>query len=350
MTTTSSARRSGVLAALAAAGTLLMASCSSSSTPAAAGSSAGASTPAGASAPASSPAAPSSPAAAPGSSAPASSAAGPSSSGAGSSGSAAGSAQPSGGSLASLVPADLKSGATFAVFSDWAPEEFVEGGQVKGWSVDLTKAMVASLGMTVKYESTGFDNIIPGLGNGRYNAAVASLGVTPERLQTVDFVPLQKEGTGFAWKKGNSITVNTIKDACGKTVAVLTGAFEYQYLTEQNSSLCGSNPMKIQQFKDQPSAELAVTSGRVDLVAAGSGKLKYTAKQGGQLEVSDLLINAVYNGIGLPKGSKLGPALEAALQAAIDNGTYAKIRADWGATSKGDLTKAVLITESNPEG
>jgi polar amino acid transport system substrate-binding protein len=236
------------------------------------------------------------------------------------------------------------------VFSDWAPEEFVEGGQVKGWSVDLAKAMVGSLGMTVKYEATGFENIIPGLSNGRYSAAVASLGVTPERLKTVDFVPLQKEGTAFAWKKGNAVTIKAVKDACGKTVAVLTGAFEFQYLTAQNASVCGSNQMKIQQFKDQPSAELAVTSGRVDLVAAGSGKLKYTAKQGGQLEVSDLLINAIYNGIGLPKGSKLGPALKAALQAAIDDGTYAKIRADWGATSKGDLTKAVLITESNPEG
>lgn len=251
--------------------------------------------------------------------------------------------------MASLVPADLKS-ATFGVFSDWAPEEFVEAGQVKGWSVDLAKAMAQSLGMTVKYEPTGFDTIIPGLGNGRYNAAVASLGVTPERLKTVDFVPLQKEGTSFAWKKGNSIKVNSVKDVCGKTVAVLTGAYEFQYLTAQNAETCGSSLMKIQQFKDQPSAELAVTSGRVDLVAAGSGKLKYTAKQGGQIEVSDLLINAVYNGIGLPKGSKLGPALKAALQKAIDDGTYAKIRDQWGATSKGDMTKAVLITEANPEG
>ena len=333
MFTSSSARRGSVLAALATAGTLVLASCGSSSTPVAGSSSSSATS--ATSAPATSVAAPVSSAAAGTSSA--------------ATGSVAGGSPASGAALATMVPADLKS-STFGVFSDWAPEEFVQNGQVAGWSVDLAKAMAASLGMTVKYEPTGFDTIIPGLGNGRYAAAVASLGVTPERLKTVDFVPLQKEGTAFAWKKGNSITINAVKDACGKTVAVLTGAFEYQYLTEQNASVCGSSPMKIQQFKDQPSAELAVTSGRVDLVAAGSGKLKYTAKQGGQLEVSDLLINAVYNGIGLPKGSKLGPALEAALQQAIDDGTYAKIRAQWGATSKGDLTKAVLITEANPEG
>ena len=342
MFTSSSARRGSVLAALATAGALVLASCGSSSTPAAGSSSSSA--PAATSAAA----APASSAAAPASSAAAGTSSAATAGSAAASG-AAGSSAASGESLTSLVPADLKS-ATIGVFSDWAPEEFVEAGQVKGWSVDLAKAMAANLGMTVKYEATGFDTIIPGLGNGRYAAAVASLGVTPERLKTVDFVPLQKEGTSFAWKKGNSITVNTVKDVCGKTVAVLTGAYEFQYLTAQNAETCGSTPMKIQQFKDQPSAELAVTSGRVDLVAAGSGKLKYTAKQGGQIVVSDLLINAVYNGIGLPKGSKLGPALKAALEKAIDDGTYAKIRAQWGATSKGDLTKAVLITEANPEG
>jgi polar amino acid transport system substrate-binding protein len=251
--------------------------------------------------------------------------------------------------LAELVPADLRT-STIAVFGDWAPEEYVENGEVKGWSVDLMKAMADRLGADFTYEATGFDAIIPGLGNGRYAAAVASLGVTPERLATVDFVPLQKEGTAFGWKSGSDLSISTIEDACGKSVAVLTGAFEYQYLTENNAQLCGDAPMDIQQFKDQPSAELAVASGRVQLVAAGSGKLKYTAKQTGQLEVSDLLINAVYNGVGIPKDSTMGPALEAALQSVIDDGTYAKIRADWGVTSQGDLTDAVLITEANPEG
>lgn len=253
--------------------------------------------------------------------------------------------------VAKLVPQGVRdSGATVAVFADWAPEEYVENGQVKGWSVDLAKALQAKMGVKLSYAPTGFDAIIPGLGNGRYDIAVASLGVTPERLQSLDFVPLQKEGTAFGWKKGQVLNITKVQDACGKSVAVLTGAWEYKYLTEHNKKTCGENPMKIQQFKDQPSAELAVSSGRVQLVAAGSGKLKYTAKQTGQLEVSDLLVNAVYNGLGIKKGSSLGPALKAALQSTIDDGTYAKIRKGWGVTSKGDLTKAVLITEASPQG
>ncbi|WP_214415760.1 transporter substrate-binding domain-containing protein [Sphaerisporangium fuscum] len=251
--------------------------------------------------------------------------------------------------VAKLVPANATT-AKVAVFGDWAPEEYVENGEIKGWSVDLAKAMAAKMGMTFTYTATGFDMIIPGLDNGRYDVAVASLGVTPDRLESLDFVPLQKEGTAFGWKKGSGPNIQKIEDVCGKSVAVLTGAWEYKYLTENNPKTCGSNPMKIQQFKDQPSAELAVTSGRVQLVAAGSGKLKYSAKQTGQLDTSDLLVNAVYNGLGVKKDSPLGPALKAALQAVIDDGTYARIRSQWGVTSQGDLKTAVLITKAQPEG
>ncbi|GAA0339645.1 transporter substrate-binding domain-containing protein [Actinoallomurus spadix] len=251
--------------------------------------------------------------------------------------------------VAKLVPANLKS-AKVAVFGDWAPEEYVENGQIKGWSVDLAKAMAAKMGMTFTYQATGFDVIIPGLNNGRYDVAVASLGVTPDRLASLDFVPLQKEGTAFGWKKGANLDIAKVEDVCGKSVAVLTGAWEYKYLTENNAKICGSNPMRIEQFKDQPSAELAVSSGRVQVVAAGSGKLKYSAKQSGRLDTSNLLVNAVYNGLGVKQGSPLGPALKAALQAVIADGTYAKIRSKWGVTSQGDLTSAVLITKAHPEG
>ncbi|WP_109472674.1 transporter substrate-binding domain-containing protein [Ornithinimicrobium cavernae] len=253
--------------------------------------------------------------------------------------------------VAQLVPDEFReAGVEVAVFGDWAPEEYVENGEVKGWSVDLAKAISARMGVEFTYHPSSFDAIIPGLTNERYDLAVASLGVTPERLKSLDFVPLQKEGTAFGWKAGTDQDITELADACGKSVAVLTGAWEYEYLTEANPKECSDSPMDIQQFKDQPSAELAVTSGRVELVAAGSGKLRYAASQTGQLDVSDLLINAVYNGLGVPQGSELGPAVEAALQSLIDDGTYLEIREEWGVSSPGDLNEAVLITEDNPTG
>ncbi|WGW13294.1 transporter substrate-binding domain-containing protein [Saxibacter everestensis] len=254
-------------------------------------------------------------------------------------------------SVASQVPDDFAKGVNVAVYSDWAPEEYVEGNQFKGWSVEMAELMSQKMGVGFSYDPSGFDAIIPGLENNRYDIAVASLGVTDERLKSLDFVPLQKEGTAFAWKKGNSsAAVDALDEVCGRSVAVLTGAWEYDYLTSHNKEVCGDKPMDIQQFKDQPSAELAVSSGRVELVAAGSGKLGYAAKQSGALEVGDFIVDPVYNGIGVPKGSELGPVLRDALQSLIDDGTYAKIRANWAASEVGNLDRAVLITEEHPKG
>ncbi|MCQ9386155.1 transporter substrate-binding domain-containing protein [Brevibacterium moorei] len=253
--------------------------------------------------------------------------------------------------VADKVPDKFNDGVNVAVYSDWAPEEYVENGEFKGWSVELAKIWSQKMGTDFKLNASGFDSIVPGMENGRYDMAVASLGVTDERIKTLDFVPMQKEGTSFAWAKtkpDNKVT--KVEEACGKSVAVLTGAWEYDYLTKNMKKLCATSPMDIQQFKDQPSAELAVTSGRVDLVAAGSGKLGYAAQQSGSLDVGDFIVNAVYNGVGVPKGSELGPVLRDAMQSAIDDGSYEKLRRSYGASEAGDLKKAVLLTEDQPNG
>lgn len=253
--------------------------------------------------------------------------------------------------VADNVPEEFLDGVKVAVYSDWAPEEYVEEGEFKGWSVQLANIWAQKMGVDFSLNASGFDAIVPGLDNNRYDMAVASLGVTDERLKTLDFVPMQKEGTSFAWSKNKpDNAVQEISGVCGKTVAVLTGAWEYDYLTSHNEKLCGDDQMDIQQFKDQPSAELAVTSNRVDLVAAGSGKLGYAAKQSGSLEVGEFIVDAVYNGVGVPKDSPLGPVLREAMQSAIDDGTYGDLRRAWGASEVGDLKKAVLITEDKPNG
>src|SRR5450631_1987936 len=66
--------------------------------------------------------------------------------------------------LHDALSADYQSkGVNVAVFNDWAPDEFVENGELKGWSVDMAKAMSERLGVPFKFGATSFDVIIPGL-------------------------------------------------------------------------------------------------------------------------------------------------------------------------------------------
>jgi polar amino acid transport system substrate-binding protein len=243
-------------------------------------------------------------------------------------------------------------GVKVAAFNDWPPDEFVENGELKGWSIDMAKAMSARLGVDFHFTPTSFEVIIPGLKTGRFDAGFSSFGVTAERLKTLDFIPQRMEGTAYAFLKEKPLTITKEADLCGHNIAVLTGAWDFQFLTKVSKTTCtdkGLKPIDLQQFTTQNNAELAVSSGRVEMVAAGSAKLAYLAKQTGTFALSELTSNAVYNGIGVRKGDPLGPALKNTLQAMIDDGSYKAIMAKWGMDKQGLLTKAVLVTEDNPD-
>lgn len=253
--------------------------------------------------------------------------------------------------LHDALPDEYKTnGVNVAVFNDWPPDEFVEKGELKGWSVDMAKAMSEKLGVEFRFEPTSFEVIIPGLVSKRFDAGFSSFGVTEERLQSLDFVPQRREGTAYASLKGKNFNIQSEKDLCGRSVAVLTGAWDFQYLTKVSAETCqGLKPIDLQQFTTQNAAELAVSSGRVELTAAGSAKLQYMAKQTGTFDVSTFVSNAVYNGIGIRRGDALGPVLRDALQSMIDDGSYKQLMAKWGVDGSGMLDKAVLVDQAHPD-
>lgn len=253
--------------------------------------------------------------------------------------------------LHDAIPAEYqKNGLNVAAFNDWPPDEFVEGGELKGWSIDMAKAMSKKLGIEFKFTPTSFDAIIPGLASKRFDVGFSSFGVTKERLDVLDFVPQRKEGSAYAWLKEKSLEINDEEDLCGHSVAVLTGAWDYQYLQKVSDDICvkaGQKPIDLQQFTTQNAAELAVSSGRIEMVAAGSAKLQYLAKRTGRFKVSKLVSNAVYNGIGVRRDDPIGNVLKDALQEMIDDGSYKALMAKWGIDS-GLIDKAVLVNKANP--
>lgn len=131
----------------------------------------------------------------------------------------------------------------------------------------------------------------------------------------------------------------------------MTGAWDYQYLSNVSQEQCvsaGKPPIDLQQFTTQNAAELAVSSDRVEIIAAGSAKLMYLAKQTDRFDISPLISNAVFNGIGIRRDDALGPILTDVLQSMINDGTYKALMAKWGVDKSGMLDKAVLVNKNNP--
>lgn len=241
-------------------------------------------------------------------------------------------------SLTALVPANIKTAGKLIVGVNvpYSPNEFVQGGKVVGFDVDLLDATAKVLGLGTDYRQAAFEKIIPSVQAGTYDIGMSSFTDTREREKTVDFVTYFNAGILWAARAGKSVDPN---NACGLTVSVQSNTTEQQDQLPALSKACtkaGKKPIKILSYTGQDNATNAVVLGRSDAMSADSPVTAYAIKQsGGKLVAAGKITAAAPYGWPIKKGSTLVQAMQKALQTLIDNGTYATILAKWGLQSGG---------------
>jgi polar amino acid transport system substrate-binding protein len=246
-----------------------------------------------------------------------------------------------------LVPAAIKSKGTLTVAADasYAPDEFFapDGHTIIGMDADLSKALGAVMGLKVNVVNATFDSIIPGLAAGKYDMGASSFTDTKEREKTVDFVTYASVGESFFTKASGGTQISSINDICGKTVAVEKATTE-QTDAQTQSGKCkkaGKPGVSVQVFPDQNGANLALSSGRAQLVFADTPVAAYAVKKaGGQFKLVGASYATAPYGLAFPKNSGLDKAALAALKVLMQNGTYKSIFAKWGLGA---------VTISNPK-
>jgi polar amino acid transport system substrate-binding protein len=250
--------------------------------------------------------------------------------------------------LAALVPADIKSDGKILVGQDqsYPPNEFVdESGKVAGFDVDLGNAIGQKLGLQMVFQNAAFDGIITGLAANKYELAMSSFSINADRLQTVDMISYYKAGTSLGVLKGNPDKL-TVDNLCGKNIAVQKGTTQVQDL-QTRSGTCtaaGKPAITLTQFQAQTDVNLALTAKRVQGELADSPVVDYAVQQtNGQLEVVGEPYDSAPYGIVVKKNSgDYGKAVQGAVQALIDDGTYKKILDKWGLSPAGAVTKSEI--------
>ncbi|HWU45845.1 MAG TPA: ABC transporter substrate-binding protein [Humibacter sp.] len=252
-------------------------------------------------------------------------------------------------SLAALLPATIKKSGKIQVGVDatYPPNESKDAnGNAIGWDIDLFDAVSSKLGVKPVYNIAGFDTIIPAITGGKFDAGVSSFTDTTEREKQVDFVNYYSAGILWASQKGKSVDPD---NACGLKVAVESGTTEEQDEVPAKSKKCtdaGKKAIQILKFDGQDQATNAVVTGQADAMSADSPITDYAiSKSNGQLQVAGKTFEVAPYGVAVDKGSKLGPAIEKAFQAIVDDGTYKKILDKWG-VADGALTKITINAAS----
>jgi polar amino acid transport system substrate-binding protein len=227
----------------------------------------------------------------------------------------------------------LKTKGTLVVATDasYAPNEFFgsDNKTIQGMDVDLGEAIGQTLGLTFKFVNVSFDSIIPALGN-RYDLGMSSFTDNKDREKTVDMVDYFSAGTSFLVPKDSTLNPSSVAELCGKKVAVEKGTTQLDDVTAQKKK-CS---LTILAFPDQNAANLALQSGRADVVLADSPVNAYAAKQSdGAFKIVGQVYGTAPYGIAVPKDSAhagLAQAISAALQDLKDSGAYDQIMKKWG--------------------
>jgi len=240
--------------------------------------------------------------------------------------SSSGAEKASSGSSSSSSSIDLAQPGTLnvAILPTQRPTSYVENGKPMGMAIDFTDALAKEMGLKVKYTAVDLDSALSQITAGRYDTAAMGLVASADRKKMLDFSTPWVYGYYALLtdsKKGGS---GKLADLSGKTVAVVTGSQEETLLKQDYPKIT------VRSFPDDTGSVSALIAGQVDGDLTGSNNVAAFTKQYPQLKASDSVPLPDPESYPIKKGNtSLSKALDAAIKAEMDNGTFNKLYAKW---------------------
>ena len=199
-------------------------------------------------------------------------------------------------------------------------------GKLTGFDVEIGDALCEQMKADCTWVTQDWDGIIPGLLAKKYDTIIASMSITDERKQAVDFTErYYSNSLRYVAKKGSGLDVTKLK---GKAVGAQRATIAGQYL-EDNMA----DKVDIKLYDTQENAYIDLAAGRTDAILADMlvnyEWLQSDAGKGFEF-VGDSFNRSDIIGIAIRKGSDdLRKKLNGAIKAIIADGTYAKINAKY---------------------
>jgi polar amino acid transport system substrate-binding protein len=243
---------------------------------------------------------------------------------------------------------------TVAVGAFTAPLSFLadDNRTVVGDEPDIAQLVADALGLKLDLVTTDWSNWPLATQSGAVDVTIANVTVTEQRKQLFDFSSYRVDNLGFLAQAGSTVRVDKPADVAGLRIAVGSGTNQEKILLawDQQNRAAGLAPVDVQYFANDGDTTLALQSGRLDLTFGPNATAAYKAATA----PDDFTVVGTVNGgwpetaqiaVATAKGNGLAPAVTAALNASIDDGSYAKVLQRWGLTSE-----SIDRSETNPPG
>ena len=261
----------------------------------------------------------------------------------------------------------LSSAAAFAIFFSSAQADSIrigtegayppwnakdESGKLIGFEVELANFLCIYMKRDCTIVEQDWDGMIPGLIMRKYDAIMAGMSITDERMKTINFSQgYADEVASLAVMKGSSLegmntpagislsnpnsdakkALKTITAAlAGKTVCTQTGTIHQNFL---ESGDVGT--VKVRTYKTQDEVNLDLTAGRCDVALAAAVAFTDYAEKSGKAVV---LVGPTFSGgafgngvgVGLRKAdTQLEKDFNKAINIARKNGKISELAIKW---------------------
>ncbi|RID92012.1 basic amino acid ABC transporter substrate-binding protein [Gemmobacter lutimaris] len=215
----------------------------------------------------------------------------------------------------------------------YPPLQFINGdGQAVGWEYDAMAEIAKRLNMTVTYENTSWDAMIPAVSGGQYDIGMTGITIRDDRKEQVDFsdpymrseMVMMVRGDEARFTDAASFAANDdlLMAAQPGTTPFYVGVYEVLDGNEANP--------RIKMFETFGAGVEALRAGDVDLVLTdGTSGNGYVAASDGGLKIVGEKLGAEDFGFIFPKDSDLVAPVNAAIAAMKADGTMSALDKKW---------------------
>jgi polar amino acid transport system substrate-binding protein len=188
---------------------------------------------------------------------------------------------------------------------------------ISGFEVDLVDAMAQRLKFKTTWRTLGFDGLLIGLNQGKYDLVAASHAITEDRKKVVDFLPPHYcSGAVIVSLKERPLKIEDLK---GKSVATQVSSI-YPKWIEANLP-----KSKLKVFPTETDALQALVAKKVDTAVTDRFLAKQFKETHPEVVIGDFL-NSEQNAMVVKKGNtELRMKLTEALNQMMKDGTYQAI-------------------------
>lgn len=201
-------------------------------------------------------------------------------------------------------------------------------GSLVGFDIDIARALCEEMNAECEFVTQDWDGIIPALQAGKFDAIIASMSITEERMEKVSFSEkYYNTPPAVAVPKDSDIAGSSPQDLAGKVIGVQGST------THSNYSEATYTDSDVKLYPTADEYKLDIVNGRLDAVVDDIIVLEewLASDDGACCKIAGTItpvaeIHGLGAGIAVRKGEEdLADKFSAAIKAIRDNGVYKEI-------------------------